>query len=272
MKKEKRGIVIWLCIFIIILIITVCVNVLGANTDDAIKNGIKISGGTEGKDWTYTNPGLLKVKSDNVTISGTANADLKIEGEGISQLSIQDLDQKNHKLYLFSTDAFTVNVLGDNELSWVSGWESVTICGKEQGAKLLLSSRASGEDLSIENVKVCAELFEAERDINIKGDSTIIAKKVSDEEDAAVDVRVRAGRYININLNPGGSITVKVDNGLLPFLAEKKMTLGKDNKILTPENGVVRGENTPYGPDCYFVFDEEGDWDSNVVIKNITKE
>ncbi|MCQ4635518.1 hypothetical protein NE619_02150 [Anaerovorax odorimutans] len=268
MKKKKiRGAFIWLCILIAMMIIATAVNLLGEKED-----GIEVSGGTAGKDWAFANPGLLKVRSDDVTISGTADADLKIECEGASQLTIRNLKQKNHKLYIFSTDDFTVNVEGNNDLVWISGWESVTVRGQNRDAELTLSEKASGKNLSVENVKACAELFDAEKDINIMGNSAITVKKVSDEEDVAADVRVKAGRYININLSPGGSVTVETGDGLLPFLAEKKMTLGKNNEILTPENGVVEGENTPYGPNCYFVFDEDGDWGTDVVIKNTAKE
>lgn len=225
----------------------------------------------EGEDWIFLNSRLLKIKSNNISISGTADSDLKIECENEIQLSMKDLKQDNHKLYILALDDLTIDVSGNNELTWISGEKAVSIRGNQR-AELLLSSRANGKDLALENVKIRAELIEAERDIAMIGASDVTVEKVTEGEETAADVRVKAGRNINISLKPGGSVTVNVDQGLLPFMAEKKITLGNSDKILVPQNGVARGEDTPYGPDCYFIFDENDDWDSDVIIKNTEEE
>lgn len=267
-KRQTKSLLTWLGIFAIVLAIALSIKIVGQSPT----SGIKIHGGAEGKDWEFSNPRRLLLKSNYLTISGTADADLKIECEGTSQLTINNLKQGDHKLYIFSVEDKEVHVSGKNELTWISGWKAVKIQGESLGAELLLSDKISAEDIYIDSIKVRAELLKAERDITITGKSHVTIKKGSDKEDAAADVRVKAGRMINIDLDPGGSIAVDVDEGRLPFLAEKKLTLGKENTIVVPENGVARGEDTPYGPNCYFIFDENDDWDSNIVIENMDKE
>ncbi len=84
----------------------------------------------------------------------------------------------------------------------------------------------------------------------------------------SADTCIKADRTIKIDLKPGGSIMADGGKDFLPILADKKIVLGKNNFIMVPEKGYIKGEDTPYGPNCHFIFMEDGELASKVTIKN----
>ncbi len=268
-RKKWKGAMVWISVLVMVILAAVSMDALGESENTPVK----ISGGREGKEWEFLNPRNLQLKSGHMTIGGEASADLKIECDGASQLTIDNLKANGYQVVILALQDCVIHVIGHNELDWVSGWETMEIQGESQNAALFLKERVDGKDLRVHDLRLHAALVEAERDMDLTGTLKLVAEKPTRGSDAATDVRIKAGRNIDIKLAPGGSVTVEAEDGLLPFLAEKKMTLGKDNTLLKPEKGTIKGQDTPYGPDCHFVLDQDGDWwVSHVVIKNLLEE
>lgn len=266
-----RGLKISLIVFLLIAIMSSCTDRSKSDQNSVeSKSGITITGGEEGQDWTFENPKILQITGNNITISGTAEKDLKIECLDVSKLKIQSLKQNKHQIRILAYEDCTLDFIGRNEVLGVYGLKSMTIRGCDNDAQLLLYDHASGSNLDIHNARICAESFKADRDINITGKSIVIVKEMSNSSTESLVSRVWAHSNININMDPGGSLEVKDAKDIMPLSAEGRIILGKNNKIMIPQNGeIINDEDSLEGS---VIYDAEGEDAEDVIIRNISEQ
>lgn len=244
------------------------------NTADT-KFGVNLIGGKEGEDWEInTENGFLIIWKDGITLSGEVTADLQIVCKGgVSSLAIKDLKGGNNKVcisaYPENTHQFTLRVNGENALSNIQNFESLMIKGDTQDGQLELSGGVRSEkNLNVKNVSITAGGLRAFKNIEISGNSKVFLRQSVDEEELLLHARLYAGKRLNISLDSDGIVDIRNTDQYLPILANKSFKLGENTMIACPENGIIKNEDSPYGPDCRFVFDAEGNDARDVVIVN----
>lgn len=224
-------------------------------TAEKTVNGIKVSGGVEGKDWVYdSKEQTLTISKDGMTVSGTATDNLIILCTlAASTLTLDNLDHGKHEVQIVSgqneedkTD-LTLILKGTNKVSAVVGSGDVTVIGKKNSRLDLTAGMTAFNDLNFRNATVTGGIFAADRDINITGTSRVTArptKELAPALEMGLPVAMMtAGRDINIDLAPGGSVTASgmktAEADVLPMLAMGHINISKNSRLVLPKNGKV---------------------------------
>lgn len=226
-------------------------------TAEKTVNGIRVSGGIEGKDWIYDpEEQTLTITKDGMTVSGTATDNLIILCTmAVSAITIDNLDHgKNIVGIISGTDAMenedttpdmmsgknplpslTVTVKGKNKLDEILGVGNVTISGTKNSSLDLSRNGwaiALFGNLKIKNANVKTQLLTAGNDLSIR--------------DSAVKTGLlTAGRDINItgkskvHIAPTKELKPLLASGLFPAMA----TAGRNINIDLAPEGIVTVKN-----------------------------
>ncbi len=276
MKCKIQRTLIFFCLAALLLTFPSCSNHEGQlNAPHGAKSpdiGIQVLGGQEGEDWDIKQTSdsseemtFLNIWKDGLILSGTADTNLIIVCRSqASKLVIKDLNQGEHKIEIsFGLDAggpFILLPEGENQLCNVSSFESLTLqSGKSNASLSLTGGVRAGEDLQIKDLTLQAGVLRSSfGSMNIEGNSVIELSKTKDEAEYLLHGRMEVREKLHINLGKGGSITIKDTNNIEPIFAQKEAVLSKNNQIVAPKGGIMKGADTPYGPNCYFVFHQDG--------------
>lgn len=224
-------------------------------TAEKTVNGVKVSGGVEGKDWVYdSKEQTLTISKDGMTVSGTATDNLIILCTlAVSALTLDNLDHGKHEVQIISgqneeekTD-LTLTLKGKNEIDAVVGAGDVTVVGTKNSRLDLTAGMTAFNDLNFRNATVTGGIFAADRDINITGTSRVTArptKELAPALELGLPVAMMtSGRDINIDLAPGGSVNASgmktAEADVLPMLAMGHINISKNSSIVLPKNGKV---------------------------------
>lgn len=227
------------------------------NTASAEKtvNGIKVTGGIEGKDWVYdSKEQTLTISKNGMTVSGTATDNLIILCTlAVSALTLDNLDHGKSEIQIVSgmTESdkthLTLTLKGTSEIDAVIGAGDVTVAGSKDSRLDLTAGMTAFNDLNIQNATVTGGIFAADRDINITGTSRVTVrptKQLAPALELGLPVAMMtAGRNINIDLAPGGKVAVSgmktADAEVVPMLAMGKIRISESSKVVLPRNGKV---------------------------------
>lgn len=255
-------------------------------TAEKTVNGIKVTGGIEGKDWTYdSKEKTLTISKDGMTVSGTATDNLIILCTlAVSSLTLDNLDHGKKIVEIISGEAesektdFNLTLKGSNKISAITGSGDVTITGEKNSRLDLTAGLNALNDLNIKNAVVTGGIFAADRDINITGTSQVTAKPTK-ELTPALELglpvsMMTAGRNINIDLAPGGSVaasgikTAYAD--VLPMLAMGRINISDNSKVILPQNGKVGTSDVFDILPVQLIVDSSGNPASDVLIQHIS--
>lgn len=228
-------------------------------TAEKTVNGIRVTGGVEGKDWVYNSADkTLTINKNGMTVSGTATDNLVILCSlAISALTLENLDHGTSLVEIVCGENesekkdLSLTLKGKNTIDAITGTGDVTIEGTKNSSLNLTAGVNSFQDLNIKNAVVTGGIFSADRDMNITGTSKVTAKPTK-ELRPALDMglpvaMMTAGNNINIDLAPGGSVIAtgsKIgDAEVLPMLAMGNINISKNSRVIIPENGKVSTSN-----------------------------
>lgn len=219
--------------------------------------GITVSGGIEGKDWTY-DPGeqTLTIHKDGMTVSGTATDDLAILcALAVTTITIDHLDHGSNVIALMSADEngndltdLTIKIQGTNRIDAIIGIGDVSLVGTKNSRLDLTLGAMAFQDLNFKNAVVNGGSFAAVRDLNITGKSIITAKANKYLAPGDTVAMISAGRDLNINLAKDGKVTAygypgsskyHYSDRTFPFLAGRSIHISKGSHVATPGGGKV---------------------------------
>lgn len=258
MRKYLKLLFVCMAFCLFLLTMAACAD-SGGNTG----KGIEVWDGGDSSAWE-TDDHRLILKKDGLRLSGTAEADLRIVcREGVSSLEIEDLKQGDHDLILspssWNSKPVTVKVSGENELAQLRSQDRVILRGRDSDSVLKLTGGIDTYgNLQIKDAAVSGSFIKSFGGIFITGSSRITLGGNSGLSEENLTARIQAGKKIFVNLKKGGCLTVSKAKRLFPIFADK-IELGENSKIAVPENGYIKGQDTPYGPNCHFAFNEKGE-------------
>lgn len=257
-------------LLIVILAIAIIFNIdQNAGQGSKENETIQISGGEEGTAWSITNSKVLRIAENGMTVGGNLGELIQIECEPeVSDLTIKDLETEG-EFSILAYGEIKINCIGESKVSVILGFDTVTIDGSENKTSCIQLTQLSGESVNIESASLDGEFIFADKNINITGKSKIRLKKRSKSKPSFLHARLQSWHTIQVDLDRGGSVNISGTESILPILAEQEMVLGEDNLVIVPQNGIIRGEDTPYGSNSYFVFDSQEGLATDVVIRNM---
>lgn len=249
-------------------------------------SGIKVSGGLEGKDWIYDSGSqTLTISKNGMTVSGTATDNLVILCTlAVSTLTLDNLDHGTSTVEIVSggdesTSAdLALTLIGKNKLDAITGSGDITIQGMKNSRLDVTAGITSFHDLNFRNATVTGGLFSADRDVNITGTTQLAARPTSLLKPVlAVGLPVSmitAGRNINIDLAPGGSVTAvgtKTDKAeVLPMLAMGNIYISTNSKVVVPQGGKVGTSDLFDILPVQIIMDSSGQPAFDVEVKHIS--
>ncbi|MCQ4638429.1 hypothetical protein NE619_16990 [Anaerovorax odorimutans] len=219
--------------------------------------GIQVSGGLEGKDWTYdAKEQTLTIMKDGMTVSGTATDDLAILCTlAVTAITIDNLDHGSNFIALMSGDMegealsdLTIRIKGKNRIDAIIGVGDVTLTGTKNSRLDLTLGAMAFNDLNIKDATINGGSFMAVRDLNIKGKSVVTAKSNKYLPPGITMAMIMAGRDINIDLAKGGKVTAygyagsskyDYEDRAFPFMAGRSINISKGSHVATPSGGKV---------------------------------
>lgn len=220
-------------------------------------NGIRISGGVEGKDWTYDSKAqTLTITKDGLTVSGTATDNLAILCTiAVSAITLQDLDQGKHAIILMSMPDVDMIAKLENGLDDITDIQlqkvfdtNLTVTAK--GNNTIATAISTG-DLTIQAAKggsLAVAIMAAGRNLTMTGAGRINTLLAGSGRDINIrDIKVKtslliAGRDINIygkskvTIAPDAEAEELLELGLFPAMA----FAGRDINIDLAPGGIVK--------------------------------
>lgn len=207
------------------------------------QKGIRLSGGTEDA-WKYdAEENCLTILKNGITLSGALESDVNIVCYvDVSELTIQNLDQGNSHLTLKAVivgDPFTLNVLGKNNLSSILALEDLQITGQAEADLNVTEGIKSAENTTLDSIVLNSRGISADYDLNVQGKSMVNVNVTGEEYAELIRSEAKAGHNLNIDLTEGGRFTVKTEDAESCFFAGNAINLGKANRLVFPQNGVI---------------------------------
>lgn len=202
-----------------------------------IQKGIRLSGGTE-EAWKYdAEENCLTILKNGITLSGALESDVDV-----SELTIRNLDQGSSHLTLKAVivgNPFTLNVIGKNNLSSILALEDLQITGEAEADLSVTEGIKSAENTTLDSIVLNSRGISADYDLNVQGKSIIKVNVTGEEYTDLIRSEAKAGHNLNLDLTEGGRFTVKTEDAESCFFAGNAINLGKANRLVFPQNGVI---------------------------------
>lgn len=257
------------CCMVLVLVVVSITACAGGEPNDVCK-GIHISTTEQEDSWEEDGHRII-IKKDGVTLSGTAESDLRIVcREDVSSLELKNLVQGDHVIHLspngLDSKEFQIIIRGENRLQEIASAGSVFIKGADATSSLNLDDGVrTHKDLVLKDVTVRGGYFKSFRNMKIMGHSQLYAENRIEGTDHSLTAKVQARKKLSINLEEEGMIAIKKTDGILPIHG-RPIELDKDNKIAEPQNAVLKKEDSIDGPNSCVIENKDGSFAKEVKI------